>query len=105
LISGLPLKIPLFIEATSEWMTLLYKVLETCLHELEDGGDPELTLDLYPEFAAQIHPILDDFVQMRKEYIPGPSPEAIRRGRVRLLALARKLICNTHPNIASECSK
>lgn len=71
-------------------MTLLHKVLETCLHELENGGDPESTLELYPEFAVQIQPILDDFVQMINQNIPDPSPEAILRGRVKLLELARK---------------
>lgn len=57
---------------------------------MENGGDPKSTLELYPEFAAQIHPILDDFVQMINQYIPDPSPEAILRGRVKLLELARK---------------
>jgi hypothetical protein len=74
----------------SEWMTLLHKVLETCLYELENGGDPELTLEIYPEVAAQIHPILDDFVRMTHQYIPDPSPEAMLRGRAKLLELAQK---------------
>ena len=39
-------------------MNKLFDALETCLQEMEDGADLDLVLSHFPEFAAELRPIL-----------------------------------------------
>ena len=43
----------------------LYEALEVCLNALETGADIEAVLNLYPQFADELRPILETSIQAR----------------------------------------
>jgi hypothetical protein len=72
-------------------MNELYDVLELCLQEIEKGTDVETVLSQYPEYAQELRPILETSVQAIQLATLGPSPEAERRGRARVLQQAAQM--------------
>lgn len=74
-------------------MNNLYDVLEICLQELENGADIESVLARYPDLASELRPILNASInaRMRSFSVSDPSPEAIRRGRARVLQRASEM--------------
>lgn len=74
-------------------MNKLYDVLEICLQELERGVSLENILARYPKLADELRPILKASItsRMRSVAISSPSPEAIRRGRAKLLQRASEM--------------
>jgi hypothetical protein len=72
-------------------MNNIYDVLEICLQELENGADPETVLARYPDLASELRPILKASVMARTMAVPAPSPDAVRRGRAKLLQHASEM--------------
>jgi hypothetical protein len=72
-------------------MNNLYDALEVCLQELENGADLETVLFRYPDLADELRPILETAVKARSIPVPGPSAEAVRRKRARVLQHAAQL--------------
>jgi len=72
-------------------MNNLYDVLEICLQELENGADLETVLMRYPDLANELRPILKASIMARTMSAPVPSPDAVRRGRAKLLQHAAQL--------------
>ncbi len=72
-------------------MNNLYDVLEICLQELENGADLEAVLMRYPDLANELRPILKASVMARTMSVSAPSPDAVRRGRAKLLQHAAQL--------------
>ena len=72
-------------------MNNIYDVLEICLQELENGADLETVLARYPDLANELRPILNASVMARTMAVPAPSPDAIRRGRAKLLQHASEM--------------
>jgi hypothetical protein len=74
-------------------MNNLYDVLEICLQELENGADLETVLVRYPDLAGELRPILKASImaRTRSTALPAPSPDAVRRGRAKLLQHAAQL--------------
>jgi len=70
----------------------LYDALEICLREIENGVTLENVLARFPDLAAELRPILKASVKARKLNVASaPSPEAIRRGRAKLLQRASEM--------------
>ncbi len=70
----------------------LYDALEICLREIENGATLENVLARFPELAAELRPILKASVKARTlNVVSAPSPEAIRRGRAKLLQRASEM--------------
>ena len=72
-------------------MNKLYDVLEICLQELENGVSLESILARYPSLANELRPILKASIKARSAAASAPSPEAIRRGRAKLLQHASEM--------------
>lgn len=73
-------------------MNKLYDALEICLQELEKGVSLENVLARYPDLAAELRPILKASLQARaRGKASEPSPEALRRGRAKLLQRASEM--------------
>jgi hypothetical protein len=72
-------------------MNNLYDVLEICLQELENGADLESVLMRYPDLANELRPILKASIMARTMSVSAPSPDAVRRGRAKLLQHAAQL--------------
>ncbi|HNA88069.1 MAG TPA: DUF5667 domain-containing protein [Anaerolineales bacterium] len=72
-------------------MNDLFDILEICLNEIENGADLETVLARYPDQAGELRPILKTAVQARNASVPEPSPEAIRRGRSRVMQRAAEM--------------
>ena len=71
-------------------MNNLYDILEICIQELENGADMDALLARYPSFAGELRPILKASVEARS-MAHEPSPEAVRRGRAKLLQRASEM--------------
>ncbi len=71
-------------------MNNLYDILEICIQELENGADMDALLARYPSFAGELRPILKASVEARS-MAQEPSPEAVRRGRAKLLQRASEM--------------
>jgi len=69
----------------------LFDALEICLQEIKNGAEVEAILARYPELAGELRPILNTAAKARKMAVPGPSPEAVRRGRARVMQRAAEL--------------
>ena len=70
----------------------LYDALEICLREIENGVTLENVLARFPDLAAELRPILKASVKVRTLNVASaPSPEAIRRGRAKLLQRASEM--------------
>jgi hypothetical protein len=72
-------------------MNNIYDILEICLQELENGADLEAVLARYPDHANELRPILNAAVVARTMAVPAPSPDAVRRGRAKLLQHASEM--------------
>ena len=69
----------------------LYEALEVCLNALETGADIEAVLNLYPQFADELRPILEASIQARSLALPAVPEAAKRRGRARVLGRAAEM--------------
>lgn len=66
------------------------EALEQCLEALRRGaGDPEALAARYPAYADRLRPLLETASRLRTVDLPPPRPEAVRRGRARVVAAAR----------------
>jgi len=72
-------------------VTDMYEALEVCLKEIEDGAEIETVLLRFPEFAEELHPILDASMNARALSAPGPSAEIVKRNRAKVLQRASEL--------------
>ncbi len=72
-------------------MNNLFDALEICLQEVESGKDIESALLRYPDLADELRPILKTAVKARKMSAPEPAPDAVQRGRARVLQHAAEL--------------
>jgi hypothetical protein len=72
-------------------MNDIFDVLETCLREIENGAEMETVLARRPDFAAELRPILMASAMARSLSAPAPSPEAVRRGRAKVLQRAAQM--------------
>jgi hypothetical protein len=72
-------------------MNNIYDVLEICLQELENGADLETVLARYPDLVSELRPILKASVMAKTMAVPAPSPDAVRRGRAKLLQHASEM--------------
>ena len=72
-------------------MNNIYDVLEICLQELENGADLESVLARYPDLANELRPILKASIMAKTMAVPAPSPDAVRRGRAKLLQRASEM--------------
>ncbi|GAB4538776.1 MAG: hypothetical protein Fur002_02820 [Anaerolineales bacterium] len=68
----------------------MYDILETCLAKLEQGEDLENLLAQYPQFAAELRPLLKT-AQAAQRFAASPSVESMRRGRARLMQKTEEL--------------
>lgn len=69
----------------------LYDTLEICLQALENGDSVDAILARYPDLESELRPILEAAQQARAMPAPMPSPEAMRRGKARLLQQAAEM--------------
>jgi uncharacterized membrane protein YgcG len=74
-------------------MNDIFDILEICLQEIESGAEMETVLARYPQFAAELRPILKVSVvaRTRGSAVSDPSPEAARRGRTKFLQHAAQI--------------
>jgi uncharacterized membrane protein YgcG len=72
-------------------MNNLFDVLETCLQEMNDGGELEVILQRYPELAEDLRPILQASIDARRLAGPAPSAQVVQRNRAKLLQQAASL--------------
>ncbi|MBI5955121.1 MAG: hypothetical protein HY865_25980 [Chloroflexi bacterium] len=72
-------------------MNDIFDVLDTCLREIENGAEMETVLARYPDFGAELRPILMASIMARSLSAPAPSPEAVRRGRAKVLQHAAQM--------------
>ena len=72
-------------------MNNIFDVLEICLQEMENGADMESVLARYPSLAGELRPILETSMKARSMSNVEPSPDAIRRGRARVMQHAAEL--------------
>lgn len=72
-------------------MNKLYEILEVCLKEIEEGADVDAVLFRYPEFAAELRPILETSVKAKGLAASQPSADAVRRNRAKLLQHAAQM--------------
>jgi hypothetical protein len=69
----------------------LFDALEVCLQEIENGAALENVLARFPDLARELRPILKASIQARSLAAGSPSPEAVRRGRAKLLQRASEM--------------
>ncbi len=69
----------------------LDEALARCLDEIRAGADIEQVLARYPTDAAALRPLLELALQLQEVSIPSPRPEAIQRGRARVMAAAQRI--------------
>ncbi len=69
----------------------LYEALELCLQDIERGADVTTSLARFPDLAEELHPLLEAALAARALAAPHPAPDAIRRGRARLLTRAAEM--------------
>lgn len=69
----------------------VYDILEQCLNEIEQGADVDTVLFRYPEYADELRPILEASVKAKSLAVPGPSTDAVRRNRAKVMQRAAEL--------------
>ena len=69
----------------------LYDALEVCLNALETGVDIESVLNLYPQFADELRPVLEAAIQVQSRAVPAVPEAAMQRGRARVLQHATRM--------------
>ncbi len=67
------------------------EALARCLDEVAAGADVEQVVARYPAYAAELRPLVETALRLEGMVVPPPRPEAIRRGRVRVMAAARQV--------------
>lgn len=67
------------------------EALARCLDEVAAGADVEQAVARYPAYAAELRPLVETALRLRGAVVPPPRPEAIRRGRARVMAAARQV--------------
>ncbi len=72
-------------------MTNLLDALEVSLQLLEEGASMESVLARYPKESAQLGPLLQAALVARSARLPAAPPDAMRRGRARLLQAAAQM--------------
>ena len=72
-------------------MNNIFDILEICLQEIENGADMETVIARYPNLASELRPILETSIKARNMSNVEPSPEAIRRGRARVMQRAAEM--------------
>ncbi|MBI5841406.1 MAG: hypothetical protein HZB19_15015 [Chloroflexi bacterium] len=72
-------------------MNKLYEALEEGLQAIEQGTAIDSIVARYPDLADELRPILEASSRARALTAPDPSPEAMRRGRAKLLQRAAEL--------------
>ena len=72
-------------------MNNIFDALEVCLQEMENGVDMETVLARYPKLAKELRPILETSMKARNMSNIEPSPEAVRRGRARVMQRAAEM--------------
>jgi len=74
-------------------MSDIFDVLETCLQDIENGADVDAVLAAHPHFAAELRPLLHASLAARARGMAAlePSPEAVRRGRAKVLQHAAQM--------------
>jgi hypothetical protein len=60
----------------------LYEALEVCLNALETGADIEAVLNLYPQLADELRPLLEASVQARSLALPAVPEAVMQRERL-----------------------
>jgi len=63
----------------------IYEILENCLNEIEAGAEVNELLAKYPEYAAELRPILQASLDAQSLAVPAPSATVIRRNRIRIM--------------------
>jgi uncharacterized membrane protein YgcG len=69
----------------------LYEALEVCLNALETGANIEAVLNLYPQLADELRPLLEASIQARSLALPAVPETAKRRGRARVMGHAAEM--------------
>lgn len=69
----------------------LYHALEVCLLAIENGETPDAALARFPQFEAELRPLLHASLQARTLAASAIPSEAQRRGRTRLLQHAAEM--------------
>ncbi len=69
----------------------LHEALQVCLEALSTGVDLEACLQLYPDMADELRPVLGAAQMVAAVDIPAPAPQIIARSRTRLQARAAQL--------------
>lgn len=69
----------------------LWDALENCLQALEGGANLETCLREYPSLAKELRPILKAALLARQAQSSDVPPEAIERGRAKMLQAAEHL--------------
>lgn len=72
-------------------MNNVYDILEVCLQELEKGTDLDSLLARYPNHAVELRPMLQAAIRARSMSAAVPSPDAVRRGRAKLMQRAAEM--------------
>ncbi|MBL8079647.1 MAG: hypothetical protein JNM55_16895 [Anaerolineales bacterium] len=72
-------------------MNNVYDILEVCLQELEKGTDLDSLLARYPNHAVELRPMLQAAIRARSMSAAEPSPDAMRRGRAKLMQRAAEM--------------
>ncbi len=66
------------------------EALARCLDEVAAGGDVEQVVARYPAYAAELRPLVETALRLEGTVVPPPRPEAIHRGRARVMTVARQ---------------
>ena len=69
----------------------LYDALEVCLNAIETGVDLDSALQLYPQLADELRPVLEASIQARSLAAPSVPQAAVQRGRARVLGHAAEM--------------
>ena len=72
-------------------MNNIFDALEVCLQEIENGADMETVIARFPNFAVELRLILETSLKAKSMSAAEPSPEAIRRGRARVMQRAAEM--------------
>lgn len=67
------------------------EALARCLEEIAAGAEVEQVLARYPAYAEALRPLLETAARLRETPVPPPRPEAVRRGRMRVVAAAQRI--------------
>jgi hypothetical protein len=78
------------------------EALARCLEEVAAGADVERVVARYPTYAAELRPLLETALRLRGAALPPPREEAVRRGRMRAVAAARRMRSATRSRLTAR---